>query len=65
VLARQYLPPISVGASVDKMFAVGYRPYKTGFSGVWLKNDQSSVFEQERSLEPRFIVGLSGFPQIA
>ena len=37
---RLDLPPKSVGASVDKMFAIRYRPYKTGFLIVWLFIDQ-------------------------
>ena len=37
----QKLPPKSVGASVDKVFAIRYRPCSTSLSKVWLKSDQA------------------------
>jgi hypothetical protein len=58
------LPPISVSASVDKMFAVRYRPYKTGFSGGWLKNDQINGFARLITRKARYIAVFRGFPQI-
>ena len=41
VSAKQYLSPISVGASVDKVFAIRSRPCSTSLSKVWLKSDQA------------------------
>ena len=34
------LPPKSVGASVDKMFALGCKPYRQRLSVMWSKNAQ-------------------------
>jgi hypothetical protein len=39
--ARPKLPPKSVGASVDKVFAIRYRPRVAWLSGVRSKNNQS------------------------
>jgi hypothetical protein len=37
----QKLPPKSVGASVDKVFAIRYRPSNTWPSWIWSKIDQA------------------------
>ena len=41
--ARDKLPPKSVGASVDKVFAILYRPRITWLIGFWSKNDQQDI----------------------
>ena len=38
------LPPKSVGASVDKMFAFLCSPYKSRPALIWLKYDQLQLF---------------------
>ena len=37
------LHPISVGGSVDKVFAYRYRPRSIGLTSLWLKIDQVDV----------------------
>jgi hypothetical protein len=57
------LPPISVGASVDKMFAQRCRPLDSWLSGLWSKNDQIAYFNLQTARTPRNIAAFSGFPQ--
>ena len=49
------LPPNSVGGSVDKMFAISYRPYKQWFSVSWLYFDQFALFVPINREMPRFM----------
>jgi hypothetical protein len=57
------LPPISVGVSVDKMFAYRYGPYKTCSLGVWLKIVQFTGFHGYTVRKLRKSEVISGFPQ--
>ena len=56
------LPPKSVGASVDKMFAIGCRPYLLRLSSSWLNTDQNAAKSVLKARKPGFMTVWQGFP---
>ena len=61
----QHLPPISVGASVDKMFANRYKPNKPWLSRVCSKNHQTAASGQLGTWITLEIRGFQWFSTVA